>query len=79
MRDRDYRQLHAVLDDAMDEIASQGLRWKDVAEASGLCYATVRNIALDRTRRPQFRTVERLISSLGMRISVLRVRRARTA
>jgi DNA-binding phage protein len=43
--------------------------WQDLADDAGLCYGTVYNIAVGHTKRPQMRTVEKLMKALGFRIA----------
>ncbi len=45
--------------------------WQDVADESGLCYATVMNFARGDTKRPQARTIIKLMQALGYRLALV--------
>ncbi|MEO6536352.1 MAG: helix-turn-helix transcriptional regulator [Candidatus Paceibacterota bacterium] len=53
--------------------SSQGTTgtWQDLADKTGLCYSTVQKFASGDTKRPQGRTLLKLVIAFGYRVAIL--------
>ena len=61
----DARALNELVDILFERAYRARMTWSSLARTSGLSYATIRNLGERRTKRPQFRTVQRIARAVG--------------
>lgn len=65
-----FNDLHKIVDQIFMEACDLEWTWSHLAEQAGICYTTVDNLGMRRTKRPQYRTVYMLAVAVGFQISI---------